>query len=100
MKITKQGKDKLTIVFDADDKKLSFYDFVNSDDLFWNDLSYHISGLDGWSYLIDSNQDKVFPINDYHWSGLDELREKGRIVLTAMDDDDAKDYLKEFLGDD
>jgi hypothetical protein len=74
-------------------------EWYNSDDFMWNDLSFEISGLDGWSYIIDTNQMKVFPFNEYHWDALDELRKKGKVVLTALTRSDAKDYIKEFMGD-
>lgn len=70
-----------------------------SDDLMFNDLSLEVSGLDGWSYLFDTNQNKVFPINDYHWDAMKELKEKGKVTLTALNNEDAKDYIKEWSGD-
>jgi len=79
-----------------DERKMSLYDFTQNDDLFMKDLYLTTSGLDGWTYLIDTGNDKVYPFDDYRWSAWRDLQEKGKVTLTAMAAKDAKDYLKEF----
>lgn len=57
-------------------------DYINSDDLFWNDL--YVVCSDGWWYLHDTCQDKVYTLNDYSWNWIDELNKGKTLILHAM----------------
>ena len=60
------------------------FDF-NDDDLFWNDL--YIETSDGWLYLLDTNRNKVVPLNNYGWDAIRELNEGKTVILSYWDND-------------
>ena len=103
MKIEKTEK-CIKIKLDEDEKINDFVnDFVYSDDLSFNDLNFHFSSLDGFAYIIDTNQNKVYEV-DGHFYSIDDfikgLNDNEEMCLDCIDDEEFnKDIFKEFYGD-
>lgn len=63
------------------------------DALFWKDMYFYESHIDGWSYIHDSHNDYVYPMNDYGYNLISDLMKGKQIkVMNKPNDEDYKDY--------
>lgn len=81
-----------SIILELENEK-SFYELIETDALFWNDLYFYHSSQDGWQYLYDANQDKVYPIDDYQFNRFNDLLSEGHTEIKSVPNDDTySDY--------
>ena len=70
-----------------------FFEFIQGDDLFFKDLYYYHSGIDGWIYLYDSNKNLVYPMDDYGYNLFRDLKNGKSIeIMGRENNDDYTDY--------
>ncbi len=90
MHITKDDsnyeQDGMTISLDDGDSR-KFIDVIQNDDLFWEDIYFHHSSIDGWWYFYDANINKVMSLNDYGFDHIAELMEGKSVFLPYIDND-------------
>lgn len=68
---------------------------MDSDDLFMADLYIHQS-RSGWRYLIDTNAQKAYSLDDYGYDTLEELITGKTARVYPMNEDDAVELYNEF----
>jgi hypothetical protein len=57
---------------------------IYNDDVFWNDLYFYPSEVDGWLYIYDSNKGLVYPASDYGFDTLRELQDGSLVKLRGV----------------
>lgn len=72
----------------APDNPMSIEEWLNEDEFFWNDLSFHHSNQDGWYYYYDANRDLVFPINDYGYDLFQDMLNGNTVEIEGRENDE------------
>jgi hypothetical protein len=64
-----------------------------AEELFWHDAELIQSHMDGWWYVVHMNTDNVFPMDDYGYNLLENLK-KGEAIMVAgrSNHDDYEEY--------
>jgi len=89
MKVIKTEKHLLLKLEDEKD----YFDIITSDDLFWNDISFYHSNIDGWHFLYDANRNQVICIDDYGYNIINDLLENGYCYAEYKENgEDYQDY--------
>jgi len=66
---------------------------VLAEALFWLDMDYTHSDQDGWQYISHVNSQKVFPMDDYGYDLIRDLKEGKTIQVMGRDNlPDYEDY--------
>ena len=61
--------------------------------LFWKDLYFYHSSMDGWKYIVSMNHQLVFPMDDYGYDLIRDLMEGKNISVMGRDNlSDYSDY--------
>ena len=90
MKVTKGTIDNqpiMTLELDEDDKDNGALSVIQNEALFWADITFCGSMMDGWNYFYDANQNLVYPLNDYGYDLIDELIDKGTVTMYGRPND-------------
>ena len=89
MKIIKTKKHLLLKL----ENEKNYFDCIENDDLFWNDISFWHSNIDGWQFFYDANRNQVIMIDDYGYNIIDELLENGYCYAEYKEnEEDYQDY--------
>jgi len=62
--------------------------------LFWEDMHVTRSAIDGFWYVVDPTEGRVYQIETYHWNKWQALEETGQASFPRHSDD-----LQSFLDD-
>lgn len=62
------------------------------DSLFWEDMNYYHSSYDGWQYVVSMNHQLVFPLDDYGYDLMRDMRDGKKVEVMGRPMDDYKEY--------
>ncbi len=72
------------------DKDTFLTEFVDS--LFWKDVVLTISHQDGWTYITSANHHLVWPMDDYWYDLIADLRTGKRVEVMGRSNDEYQEY--------
>lgn len=62
------------------------------DSLFWEDMDMTISSQDGWTYISSLNHQLVWPMDDYGYDLIRDLRAGKKVEVMGRSNDDYREY--------
>lgn len=74
------------------EKEKNYYDIIISKDLFWNDIYFYCSAIDGWQYFYDANIDQIISIDDYKYNIINDLLNNGYCYAQYKQNIDYDEY--------
>lgn len=65
----------------------SFFEAIQGDEFFFENLYYYYSHQDGWQYIYDASTNLVYHLDSYHYNLIDKLLNGKTIILQPHKND-------------